>query len=786
MAREKTLTAEVAEKSNQGREENQIRASHREGALLKFRPDPGQLNRRDILRLTAAAAATTFLPGSWLVSTARAADVQGTETFDLSNGGGGVRVTFERSGNIFRLRQIQRGTQSPLLYSDSASKEIGAAPLGNPFVVHVLDGKSSGIYGPQSFQVTKIDHTPDRLLAYLRSDQIPLLLGLEISTQGDVIAWRAQAIWNGPDDANVDIYFPLLSRLRFDSKDGARDRLIAAQISGVEEHPLSSINFSSTYLGGLSSPAFMLEGGGRGLAFLDDNRADYAADPGGCCQRSCVVGNHFPLPDDGDAAHDLAPGNASDGPFAGWRHRRLLLGASHFGGDAEYDEAESPEALPMKKLGDSVDLGPVYSYAYDGSWKNGALWLREKRQHLPFRTSPAQWYRDTAVLSEENPDRLVRTNASLYDLPLLLEERHEAGSDMMSLPGFAEPEILGTDLNMLNRGDYFYPAHNLGGWDALRGGVEAMHRQGGHLLLYVEGLIVWKRSRIGRSKARDWALMDADGKLTENYRGFFDMCPAEPGWQEWFARTLADVVRTTDVDGFFMDSMLATDNHRCFNPKHNHAPQPDIWNWGLRRVLARVREDVDKVNPNTILLCEGAGDIAREFTDGSLSHGHAWTRMTFTVPLLRFLHPQMRAFEASGQQPRARDAAVWPVLRPLLWSAVQGYRVFTEMENHEIIAPLGRLVRNYFDLYPEVCDAEMSPFDVDASAGLVQLFDSLPRVITCGNDADSRRTITLSFPKEVHAAELFDRRDQKRIPVNEGKALLTLEPWELRAFELHA
>jgi hypothetical protein len=337
---------------------------------------------------------------------------------------------------------------------------------------------------------------------------------------------------------------------------------------------------------------------------------------------------------------------------------------------------------------------------------------------------------------------------------------------------------------MLNRGDYFYPATNLGSWDAVQRGVEATHRQGGHVLYYVEGLIVWKRSRIGRSKARDWALMDADGKLTENYRGFFDMCPAEVGWQDWFARTLADVVRTTGVDGFFMDSMLATDNHRCYNPKHQHSPQPDIWNWGIRRVLSRVREEVDKVRPNTILLCEGVGDLAREFIDGSLSHGHAWSGMTFTVPLSRFLHALMRAFEADGMQPRQRNSPQWPVEKPLLWNAVQGYRVFVEQESHEQLAALARRVRAYYDMYPEICDAQMSELDVVTGGPLVQLFDSLPRVLTIGNDSQTPRTAQIQFPPGIDAGTLFDRIAGSHIPVMDGKAILELSAWDYRAFEV--
>jgi len=723
------------------------------------------MSRRRMLGLTAAAA-TAF---SWRRLRAAAPgqpDPKTNETIKIGSQAG-VVVTFERRGLQLSLQQIQRQSQPPLLYSDAAMRTAGPGPAGNPLSVVVPNGPQQGLYGMGSFEVTQLEHSDSRLLTYLRNAKLPLQIGLEIAVEGDVIEWRGQAVWNGPEDVDVDIYYPFLSHLRFDQ--AGSDRLVSGELAGVEKPHTTTLSYSADYLGGLSSPVFMVEGGGRGLALLEDSRADFAADPGGCRQRTAIVG------------HDPAAG--AEGSYVGWRHRRLLLGAKRFGGQAEYDEAESHGKLPLIKLGDSVDLGPVLTYAYAGSWKTGALWLRQQRQFLPFRSSPAKWYRDTTVLSEEMPDRLLRTGGSLYDLPLLLEERNALGSNMMSIPGFAEPEIVGTQENFLNRGDYFYPAENLGGWEAMRRGVEATHRQGGHVLFYVEGLIVWKRSRIGRSKAADWALMDANGKLTVNYNGFYDMCPAEPGWQDWFARTLADIVHTTGVDGFFMDSMLATDNHRCFNPKHAHAPQPDIWNWGLRRVLLRVREEVDKADPNTILLCEGAGDLAREFIDGSLSHGHAWSGMTFTVPLSRFLHPQMRSFEASGQQPRAQGAPVWPVKKPLLWNAVQGYRVFVEQENHQQIASLARRLREYYDLYPEICDAQVSAFDVKADC-MAQWFDGLPSIVTCGNDSDSARTVTLEFPPSTQVALLFDRRDRTRVPVESGKARIALNPWEYRAFEL--
>jgi len=715
-------------------------------------------------------------------ATLRVRSVNPTSSEEIVLAAGMTRVEFSRRGLQLRLRQLQREGHAPLLYSDTQGRQPGGDELGNPMAVVVLRGPAQGTYGMSSFEITSMQSSDSRLLAYLRHTSLPMQAGIEVSVEGDVVTWRGQVAWNGPDDIDVDFYFPLLSRVRVAAPD--KDRLIAGELSGTMRGTLDHINFSQTYLGGLSTPAYLIDGGDRGLTFLEDSQADFAADPGGCRQRSAVVGTVFPVVDNLDAAIELPPGQ--HGPFAGWRHRRLLLGASRFGGQAEYDKAESHGTLPIIKLGDSVDLGPVLTYLYEGSWKAGALWLRERRQHVPMRVSPAKWYEETTFLAEESPDGLLRAGRTLYDLPLVIGERRMLGSDMVSVPGFAEPEILGTEENMLNRGDYFYPAENLGGLDAMRRGVEAAHRAGGRVLLYVEGLIVWKRSRIGRSKAKDWALMNLDGSYTENYQGFFDMCPAETGWQDWFARTLADVVRSTGVDGFFMDSMLATDNHRCFNPKHSHAPQPDIWNWGLRQVLRRVREEVDKADPNTILLCEGVGDLAREFIDGTLSHGHAWTRMSFTVPLLRFLHPQMRAFEAWGVQPRGKGAPVWPVARPVLFNAVNGYRIFAELESQNQLAELGRLIRSYYDLYPEICGSLVSPFDLQSDELMSQLFDSLPRVATFGNASDSELKAIVTFPSEIQAGLLFDRKDGSSVPLRNGKAELALKPWQYRAFELRA
>ena len=695
--------------------------------------------------------------------------------------GPGLTLTFSRENGHLKLEQLVREGDGPFLYRDVAVSQPGGAPTGNPLAVVVRAGESAGIYGMSSFLVTGLQHDDRSLLAYLKHETLPLLLALDVEVEGNVVTWRAQACWNGETRLEADFYLPLLSRVRCASPD--EDRAIFPAVSGSEQGPLGRINYRNTYPGSLSSPTFLLEGGGRGLAVLDDNRADFAADPGACVQRSYVAGMSFP------AAERTGDSGGDDGPFIGVCHTRVFRPVSEGGltdGDMQA-ELRDGESLPMECRGDTVDLGPVRMYAYEGSWRVGAAWLRQKRKSVPFRVSPAEWYRQTTFISEHMGDRMVSAGQSFFDYPAVLAAKRQLGSDLFHIPGFHDPEILGTTRNWLNRGDYTFAAENLGGFEAVRSGIDAVHRAGGHILYYVEGLIMWKRSRIGRSKGREWALMNADGTYDEHYRGFWHMCPACPEWRDWLALSCAEIVRSTGVDGFFIDSACATHFHRCFNPDHRH-PHPDVWSWGLREMLRRVREEVDRVSPETILFVEGAGDMAREFADGFVAHSHDWTRNTFSVPLARFLHPEMRAFESWTSGGSSPDQPMHPPEFYQIRNAVTGHRIYAHDPLADRMAGMGRHVRRYYDAFPEICDNPLSEWGIGligpgAESCKAELFEGMPRVLTVGNLTDSAVDIELVIP--AVAGILFDRVDSTRVPVHH-QAHLSLKPWEFRAFELRA
>jgi hypothetical protein len=235
------------------------------------------------------------------------------------------------------------------------------------------------------------------------------------------------------------------------------------------------------------------------------------------------------------------------------------------------------------------------------------------------------------------------------------------------------------------------------------------------------------------------------------------------------------------VDGFFIDSTTATHFHRCYNLAHHH-PHPDVWNWGIRQMLRIVREEVDRVNPQTILFVEGAADMAREFADGFITHSHMWTGKMFTEPFVRYVYPQMRAFESRGSIQEM--ANYHPIQYLQNWNAVTGHRIYTHAQDENETASAGRRIRQYYDLYPEVCDNQMSALDVLVSGCAAYLFEAMPMVMTVANltDQPARASLTLPTPCGL----LFDRVTGQRVPVLDKQAILMLGPWEFVVFELRA
>jgi len=161
---------------------------------------------------------------------------------------------------------------------------------------------------------------------------------------------------------------------------------------------------------------------------------------------------------------------------------------------------------------------------------------------------------------------------------------------------------------------------DLGGPDALREGVAAVHALGFHFTFYVEGYIVHETSELAKDgRAARWSVMHKNGTITGNYtgQGFYHMCPTCEEWQDHLASVCSRLIRETGADGVRLDS-LGFYFLPCYNPAHNH-PNPFVYNDGVRQLLDKVSRAVRKANPKAIITTEAPADFFARYAHGALN-----------------------------------------------------------------------------------------------------------------------------------------------------------------------
>ena len=655
------------------------------------------------------------------------------------------------------------------------------SPLGNLLMVVLRDHPDAGRYPLSGFFADRVRCDED-FACDLTHERLPLQMTISIKPAGHTFEFLAQACWMGEQTVSLDVYFPFLVKPAM-----GNEQLIMPRVSGCVYDPAKNFNVASSYMGNMASPFHMMQGDAGGVVILDNNRMDYQVDPWPVVRRDHISGHDFSIYEKEPYIFSQVE-SAPTGPhFHGLCSTRLMQPPCAEQRAVANDswELRGDEAKQVMWLGDYMDVGPVDVHVYSGNWKNGADYVRRARAHMPIFQTEAEWSKRTTVLSEDMGDDMVRRGQNYHDYPVVLADKQRLGGDLFHIPGFHRPVRLNTEkvYNWINRGDYQITADNMGGFEAAKQGVEAIHRQGGRVLYYVEGLIMWKLSRIGLAKGKEWALMEKDGSYTEHYKGFWHMCPSCEAWSHYLADTCAEIVRELDIDGFFIDSSCATFYHECYNPAHNH-PSPQTWNWGLRRMLRMVREAVDKVKPGTIITVEGCGDIAREYADGFVSHTMAWVEGRFTLPVMRFIHPEINAFESWSSKREMNGLNGMKRLH--IFNFVNGHVIYAHNPDRDEMAEISRHVRKYYDSFPELCKAPISVMDAAATGGaLTQLFDDgVRRVITVGNQSDAAINTEIRLPFEAGA--LLDRVTSETFPFVDGVCALPMDGYGMRAFEILA
>jgi hypothetical protein len=161
---------------------------------------------------------------------------------------------------------------------------------------------------------------------------------------------------------------------------------------------------------------------------------------------------------------------------------------------------------------------------------------------------------------------------------------------------------------------------DLGGMASLRRGVEAVHRMGRRITLYVEGLIVPDDSELFEHipAARDWVAVNADGTTNGPYtkHRYVHMCPGCVQWQDHVVDMCVRLMREAGIDGIRLDS-LGFYFWPCHNPAHHHESPYDYNRW-VQELYAKVARAVRAVKPDALLSTEAPADFNHRHFNHSL------------------------------------------------------------------------------------------------------------------------------------------------------------------------
>lgn len=227
-----------------------------------------------------------------------------------------------------------------------------------------------------------------------------------------------------------------------------------------------------------------------------------------------------------------------------------------------------------------------------------AWWQQTRAFYCPWENSGA----GSSLMKYRAHDKTAFEDFTKLDE--VLADARELGTDTIYLVGWWDPDYE-------NKGNY-EPKIKAGGAKALREGIEKVHARGGRVLLYLEALIISRKSELGRTKGPDWAMMDAGGNYHSYYGTgdrFYVMYPGEgSGWVEYIVGVAERLAREYKIDGVHLDSYGVHLDHvkPDHNPKHPNGIDVETFHRGAVRLVREMREAMRRHVPDAVVILEGA------------------------------------------------------------------------------------------------------------------------------------------------------------------------------------
>jgi hypothetical protein len=386
--------------------------------------------------------------------------------------------------------------------------------------------------------------------------------------------------------------------------------------------------------------------------------------------------------------------------------RWFILGKKGSKADMEIEYLQS-DLSP----GESLALPKTIIGFNKGDWKSQLnAYLEWKESWYKPAVPRKQWFREVFNFRQQFLFFEVPTKSPIYDperkvfqMEKAIREDEElfGGIDYLHIFDWAWTPEFG------RVGDYNH-WEGLGGVENFRNAIEEVHKMGIPVGLYIEGYLVDPQSNLGKTKGKEWQILDEKGNPMPFFAPSYNMCPCLPAWREYLAQTYARVKRETGAKGYYIDEFgFAMEARHCWNKSHNH-PLPCSPVRGEYLTTKAVRE---ALGDDVVLYTEESPiDVTSQYQDGSLTYAISTISDELSphhLNLYRFVFPDFKTFEIIiCDQPLGSN--VEAVKRILfngegIW--LEGMKEWFSEEVREYIKKYHRIVKENADcftsLYPE-------------------------------------------------------------------------------------
>ncbi|MGN6495688.1 MAG: DUF6259 domain-containing protein, partial [Agriterribacter sp.] len=165
---------------------------------------------------------------------------------------------------------------------------------------------------------------------------------------------------------------------------------------------------------------------------------------------------------------------------------------------------------------------------------------------------------------------------------------------------------------------------DLGGKAAFEAGVKRVHRYGRKVAMYIAGYGIRTSSPLFKNEDwKNWAIINNEkGEINFGYRGEKDSeiygifnCVGYKPWQDNIIR-VCTMLAKAGIDEIRLDE-IGFPFKPCFNKAHQHDSPYGSHQW-TREFLRRIREALDKINPELVISTEFFMDYFHTYTNGAL------------------------------------------------------------------------------------------------------------------------------------------------------------------------